>query len=89
MTEIYTNAYQALRDGVMIVIVKDHISGGQRVETATQTIALCESLGFALVARHQRRVFPLSLWQRRRKEAGKPVVEEEDALVFRKVEGDV
>lgn len=85
MTEIYTNAYQALRGGFMIVIVKDHISKGKRVETAAETVRLCESLGFVLHARHQRRVFPLSLWQRRRKERGDPVVEEEDALVFRKV----
>ena len=52
--------------------------------TADSTVATCESLGFSLHARHQRRVFPLSLWQRRRKEMGLPVVEEEDVLVFRK-----
>jgi len=47
-----------------------------------ETMKLCEGLGFVLVARHQRRVYPLSLWQRRRKEQGLPVVEEEDVLVF-------
>jgi len=47
-------------------------------------VATCQELGFVLYARHQRRVFPLSLWQRRRKEQGLPVVEEEDVLVFRK-----
>ena len=84
MTAIYTQAKVSLHpSGYLILILKDHIRGGKRVETTSETITLCESLGFALVARHQRHVYPLSLWQRRRKEQGKPVVEEEDVLVFR------
>jgi predicted RNA methylase len=83
MTRVYTQARAALRpDGCMILVIKDHIRGGQRVCTADQTVALCESLGFRLAERHQRRVWPLSLWQRRRKEQGEPIVEEEDILVF-------
>lgn len=69
--------------GFLLLVIKDHISEGVRVATADHTIALCETLGCVLHARHQRLVFPLSLWQRRRKERGEPVVEEEDALVFR------
>ena len=85
MQEIYSHAHNALRTGgVMVLIVKDHISDGQRVHTADRTALLCEEIGFLPVARHQRKVYPLSLWQRRRKEAGLPVVEEEDVLVFRK-----
>lgn len=84
MEAVYTHARAALGKGVMILVLKDHIRKGVRIETAAQTIALCERLGFALIARHQRRVHPLSLWQRRRKERGEPVIEEEDALVFRK-----
>ena len=85
MGEIYRHAYEALRrDGYLIIIVKDHIAEGWRIPTADSTVATCQSLGFSLYARHQRRVFPLSLWQRRRKEQGLPVVEEEDVLVFRK-----
>ena len=85
MTDIYAQAHHALRPGgYLILIVKDHISEGKRVLTADATVATCEDLGFSLYARHQRRVFPLSLWQRRRKEQGLPVVEEEDVLVFRK-----
>lgn len=83
MEQVYTHALAALRPGgCMILIIKDHIRKGQRVPTAEQTIALCERLGFALQARHARRVWPLSLWQRRRKERGLPIVEEEDVLVF-------
>jgi hypothetical protein len=90
MRHIYTQAHVALRGhGYLIIVVKDHIHNGQRVLTADRTITLCKSLGFVLHARHQRQVFPLSLWQRRRKERGVLVVEEEDALVFRKQESEV
>lgn len=83
MQQIYVQAHAALRGhGYLIVVVKDHIHNGLRVESAAQTVALCESLGFVLHARYQRQVAPLSLWQRRRKERGEQVVEEEDALVF-------
>lgn len=85
MEQIYTQAYAAIRPGgLCILILKDHIRKGQRVTTADQTVALCESLGFVPIARHQRLLTQLSLWQRRRKERGEMVVEEEDVLVFRK-----
>lgn len=83
MTLIYRNAYDALRDGGrMVLVIKDHIKDGQRVHVADRTVALCQSLGFVLDERHARRVWPLSLWQRRRLEQGKPVVDTEDVLVF-------
>ncbi len=83
MEHVYTQARAALRPGgLMMVVIKDHIYRGQRVPTASQTIEMCLHLGFTLYARHHRRVFPLSLWQRRRKEAGQPVVEDEDVLIF-------
>jgi DNA methylase len=83
MEQIYTQARAALRpSGFMIVVIKDHIRQGKRVCTADETSELCQRLGFCLYDRQQRHVSPLSLWQRRRKEAGLPVVEEEDVLVF-------
>lgn len=85
MTTIYTNAYAALGRGHLVLIIKDHIRQGRRVTVADDTVALCERLGFVLQERHARRVYPLSLWQRRRKEKGQPVIEDEDVLVFRKV----
>ena len=48
------------------------------------TISMCEALGFSSYAHHRRRIQNLSLWQRRRKERGEPVVVEEDILVFKK-----
>jgi len=83
MEQVYTQARAALRPGgKMVLVIKDHIRHGQRVTVAADTAALCESLGFALIARHARRVWPLGLWQRKRKEQGKLIVEEEDVLVF-------
>lgn len=85
MRLIYAQAYTSLRPhGYLIVIVKDHIREGKRVATATTTISLCKELGFRLHAHHQRYLQTLSLWQRRRKERGEPVVEEEDILVLKK-----
>jgi len=83
MTAIYTMARAGLKSGgYMILVIKDHIRKGERIRIADQTALLCERLGFVLVARHARLVHPLSLWQRRRKERGELIVEEEDVLVF-------
>lgn len=83
MREIYSQAHQALRPGgLLLLVLKDHIRDGRRVQTADQTAALCAQLGFTLVQRHQRHIAQPSLWQRRRREQGKPVVEEEDVLIF-------
>jgi tRNA G10 N-methylase Trm11 len=83
MERVYIQARVALQSsGKMILVIKDHIRKGQRVHVANETATLCERLGFRLIDRHARRVYPLSLWQRRRKEQGKPIVEEEDVLVF-------
>ncbi len=85
MRLIYTQAYLALRShGFLILVVKDHIYQGERVATTATTVTLCEELGFRLHAHHQRHLYHLSLWQRRRKERGEPVVEEEDVLIFKK-----
>lgn len=83
MKRIYSQALPALRaTGYMIVVIKDHIKRGERVPVADRTVAVCEHGGFKLHRRHTRRVWPLSLWQRRRKEQGLPVIEVEDILVF-------
>lgn len=83
MEQVYAQALVALRPGGrLILVIKDHIRKGQRITVAADTAQLCESLGFTLEARHARRVWPLSLWQRRRKEKGEPIVGEEDILVF-------
>ncbi len=85
MRAVYEQAHTAIRPGgQLILVIKDHIKDGQRVPTADRTIEVCQDIGFRLAGRFQRRLVQLSLWQRRRKEQGLPVVEEEDVLVFRK-----
>ena|SRR5579875_829381 len=85
MHTVYEQAHEALRPGgKLILILKDHIKDGQRVPTTDRTIEVCQDIGFQLTERFARQVHPLSLWQRRRKEQGLPVVEEEDVLIFRK-----
>jgi hypothetical protein len=87
MRAIYTQAHAAIHpDGQLILILKDHIRDGKRVPTVDLTIALCQEIGFVLMDRFQRHLAQLSLWQRRRKEQGLPVVEEEDVLVFARAE---
>lgn len=86
MTEVYQQAQTSLRPGgLLILVLKDHIRSGVQVHTCDQTVELCQSLGFELVARHKRYLKKLSLWQRRRREQGLPVIDIEEALVFRKV----
>lgn len=83
MGEVYARAWEALPvGGLMILVIKDHIKDRRRVCVCDETVARVEPLGFRLVDRHARRLDQLSLWQRRRKEAGESVVEEEEALVF-------
>ncbi len=86
MESVYRQAYGALDGGYMVLVLKDHIRDRRRVHTANETVTLCERLGFRLVERHERKVYPLSLWIRLAKERGELVVETEDVLVFMKQE---
>ncbi len=83
MALIYGQAYAALQPGdIMMLVIKYYVQRGKHVPTTDLTEALCTRLGFQPIARHQRRVWPLSLWQRRRRVQGKLVIEVEDVLVF-------
>lgn len=70
--------------GRLILILKNHYRRGKLCDVVGQAICEVEALGLPLMARHEREVWPLSLWQRRRREKGQPVVEVEDVLVFGK-----
>jgi len=83
MEKVYVQAHAATRPGgLMILVLKNHVRKGQIVPVVEETEQLCARLGFRFRDRHARRVYPLSLWQRRRKERGELVVEEEYALIF-------
>lgn len=70
--------------GLMILILKNHFRRGKLRDVVSQTVVEVEQLGLCLLARHGRLIDNPSLWQRRRKEQGQPIVEIEDVLVFRK-----
>lgn len=72
--------------GRMILIVKNSYRRGKLRDLTGQTITEVEQLGLDLVSRHGRLIDNPSLWQRRRREQGLPIVEVEDVLVFQKVQ---
>jgi hypothetical protein len=84
MLPVYQQARAALRpDGLLIVVIKDHIDRRLRMPMPDEIVRRCEGLGFCLVERHQRTLGTLLLWKRRRKECRESAVEEEDILVLR------
>lgn len=70
--------------GLMILVLKNHYRRGKLIDITGQTVVEIENIGLDLVAQHGRLISNPSLWQRRRKEAGQPIVEIEDVLVFQK-----
>lgn len=86
MQAVYLQAHAAIRPGgKLILVLKDHIHRGVHMRTCDQAVVLCEALGFRLVDRVARQLTTLSLWQRRRREKGEPIIDVEEALVFEKV----
>lgn len=87
MRQIYSQVIKLLpAGGLMILILKNHYRRGELRDIVGQTVVEVEQIGVELVARHGRFINNPSLWQRRRKEQGKSIVEVEDVLVFRKVQ---
>lgn len=87
MTAIYQRCADLLPPGGhLILVLKDHYRRGRRICICDQTVEVVEGLGMGvkLLARHGRFIDRPSIWQRRRKEAGLPIVDVEEALVFRK-----
>jgi DNA modification methylase len=71
-------------EGKLILILKNHYRRGKLIDVVGQTIELVQGLGMSIVSRHSRYIDNPSLWQRRRREQGLPIVENEDALVFQR-----
>jgi hypothetical protein len=70
--------------GLMLLVVKNHYRRGVLRDITGQTAALLAGLGLTWHDWHVRYIRNPSLWQRRRREQGLPVVEFEDVLAFRK-----
>jgi DNA modification methylase len=83
MRQIYERCAMFLPPhGKLILILKNHYRRGELKDVTSQTITVVESLGLRLVARHGRYIDNPSLWQRRRREQGLPIVDIEDVMVF-------
>lgn len=83
MLTVYSRLTELLpHSGKLILILKNHYRRGNLVDVVERTVDLIEGLGLTLTARHGRYIDNPSLWQRRRREAGLPIVDVEDVLVF-------
>jgi hypothetical protein len=88
MRAIYARLVELMpAGGLMIVVIKNHYRRGKLIDVVGQTVVEAAALGITLVERHGRLIDNPSLWQRRRKEQGLPIVELEDVLIFRKFKG--
>jgi modification methylase len=85
MYQVYARLVELLpTGGLMILILKNHYRRGKLIDIVGRTIEVVQEFGVYLVARHRRYIDNPSLWQRRRKEQGLPIVDVEDVLVFGK-----
>ena len=87
MAQVYRSCYNVLKDGgLLILIVKNFIRNKKIVRLDIDTIRLCESAGFRLKERLQRKLTQQSFWRtiyyQRYPDA--PKIEAEDVLVFEK-----
>lgn len=90
MREIYARLAKLMPPGgLMILILKNHYRRGKLIDVVNRTVVELEKLGLSPVTRHARLIDNPSLWQRRRKEQGLPIVEVEDVLVYRKEAANV
>lgn len=85
MRVIYANCLRVLPpSGLMIAVLKNSYRRAKLNDVTGQTISEVTALGAVLIARHGRLIDKPSIWLRRRKERGLPIVEVEDVLVFSK-----
>jgi hypothetical protein len=85
MRAIYARLIELMpAGGRMIVVLKNHYRRGKLINIVDQTVVEVRVQGLTLEARHARCIDNPSLWQRRRREKGLPIVDIEDVLVFRK-----
>ncbi len=86
MLLVYEQCHKALRPGgLMVLVTKNFIRDKQIVRLDSDTIALCEKAGFALVEKLQRKLTQQSFWRTiyQQKYPDAPRIEYEDILVFK------
>lgn len=86
MEVIYKKSVESLpTGGTITIIIKDHISGGERVHLGERAMRDCCNAGMSLVSWHQWKPSG-SAYLKVKRARGEPVVSEEDIIVLRKEE---
>ncbi|MBT9132802.1 MAG: hypothetical protein DDT33_01331 [Firmicutes bacterium] len=86
MDKIYCKCYQQLKSGgILVVVTKDQIKNGKRVEIGLGTIKGCLDAGFILKEKHTRLCQVTGMQRLHINEPGYTPITEEDVLVFKKV----
>lgn len=68
--------------GQLILVLKNHYRRGRLIDVTGKTVEVVQEFDMHLVSTHQRLITNPSLWQRKRREQGLPIVDVEDVLVF-------
>ncbi len=86
MAKVYEKCYDSITSGgTMTLIIKDHISTGERVELTHIAIDSCIAIGFKYSpSEHFKWAAPGMPYTAARRARGEPTVDDEDIVVFRK-----
>ncbi len=86
MAKVYSKCYDSLKSGgTMTLILKDHISAGQRIELTNKAIISCLEIGFTYdPSEHFKWAAPGMPYTVARRARGEATVEDEDIVVLRK-----
>lgn len=84
MKDVYFKCYQSLKPGGwMVIIIKDNIRNGTRVELSLQTVRICAELGFSPTEWYKHKHIG-KLWGNYNRNRGTRTVEDEDIIMFRR-----
>jgi DNA modification methylase len=86
MAKVYQKCYESIKaGGTMTLIIKDHISAGERVELTQRAIASCLEIGFSYDnTEHFKWAAPGMPYTAARRARGEATVDDEDIIVLRK-----
>ena len=88
MLQVYQSCFSVLRaGGLMVLVTKNFIRNKQIIRLDTDTIKLCEQVGFTYVERHYRKLPSQSFWRiiYHQKHPEVEQILNEDVLVFKKL----
>lgn len=87
MEKVYKLCYQSLPiSGTLTVVIKDRIEKGKRVYLSKWVDRVCRAAGFAMDSWHKWEA-PGSRFTSDRRSKGEEVVDDEDILIYRRIEG--